>query len=124
MPGMGRMNPRQMKQMMKRLGMDMEEVANVEEVIIKTKTKDIVIKNPSVTIMDVKGQKSYQVTGDEEVVLKVGADGKEVEEEREIPQEDIDLVAGQANVSQEEAKAALEECDGNPAEAIIKLMSR
>ncbi len=65
MPGMGRMNPRQMKQMMKRLGMEMNELDDVEAVIIKCRTKDIVITNPSVTIMDVKGQKSYQVTGDE-----------------------------------------------------------
>ena len=41
-----------------------------------------------------------------------------------IPDEDIELVASQANVSPEEALAALEECNGEPAEAIIKLMSR
>jgi nascent polypeptide-associated complex subunit alpha len=110
-----------MKQMMKRLGMEMDELDDVEAVIIKCRTKDIIITNPSVTIMDVKGQKSYQVTGDEEVVSK-GEEGEE-EEKAEIPQEDIDLVASQANVSEEEALKALEECDGNPAEAIIKLMS-
>jgi nascent polypeptide-associated complex subunit alpha len=110
-----------MKQMMKRLGMEMDELDDVEAVIIKCRTKDIVITNPSVTIMDVKGQKSYQVTGDEEVVTK-GEEGEE-EEKAEIPQEDIDLVASQANVSEEEALKALVECDGNPAEAIIKLMS-
>jgi len=31
-------------------------------------------------------------------------------------------VASQADVSQEEARIALEECGGKPAEAIIKLM--
>ena len=70
--------------------------------------------------MDVKGQKSYQITGDEEVQTK--GEGEE-EEKAEIPQEDIELVASQAQVSEEEALKALEECDGNPAEAIIKLMS-
>jgi len=43
-------------------------------------------------------------------------------ENTSIPNEDIELVASQAGVSQEKAKAALEECDGEPAEAIIKLM--
>ena len=40
-----------------------------------------------------------------------------------IPEEDVELVATQANVSKEEARKALEECNGEPAEAIIKLMS-
>jgi len=36
-PGMGRgTNPRQMKQMMKRLGITTEEIENVEKVIIRT----------------------------------------------------------------------------------------
>lgn len=117
MPGMGRMNPRQVKQMMRRMGMDMEEIPDVEEVVIKTKSKDLVIKNAGVTVMNIKGQVSYQVTGEAKVVAKEGA-------KPEIPAEDIALVAGQANVSEEEARAALEACDGNPAEAIIKLMSK
>ena len=45
------------------------------------------------------------------------------EETTSIPNEDIELVASQAGVSHEDAKKALEECGGEPAEAIIKLMS-
>jgi nascent polypeptide-associated complex subunit alpha len=111
------MNPKQIKQMMRRMGMEMDEISEVEEVVIKTKSKDYVIKNANVTLLNVKGQVSYQITGDVEVRAKAG--GKP-----EIPKEDIMLVAGQANVSEEVAKKALEECDGNPAEAIIKLMSK
>ena len=39
-----------------------------------------------------------------------------------IPNEDIELVASQAGVSPDKAREALEECGGEPAEAIIKLM--
>jgi len=39
-----------------------------------------------------------------------------------IPNEDIELVASQAGVSTDKAREALEECGGEPAEAIIKLM--
>jgi len=38
--------------------------------------------------------------------------------------EDIKLVAERAGVSEDEARQALDECGGEPAEAIIKLMSR
>ena len=115
MPGMRGMNPRQMKMAMKRLGITQEELEDVEEVIIKTASKDIVVRNAAVTAMDVQGQKTFQVMGDVSEVEKEGGGPK-------IPEEDIQLVASQANVSEEEAKAALQECDGNPAEAIIKLM--
>ncbi len=36
-PG-GRVNPRQMRQAMKRLGIEQEELAGVEEVVIRTAT--------------------------------------------------------------------------------------
>ena len=104
------MNPRQMKAMMKRMGMEMEEV-EAEEVIIKLRDGEIVIKDPEVTAVVVQGQRSYQITGRE---VRTGAP--------EIPEEDIRLVAEQAGVSYEKAKKALEECDGQPAEAILKLM--
>lgn len=113
-PGRGRISPRQMQRMMKQLGISIEEIEDVEEVIIKTATKDFLIKNPSVTIMDAQGQKTYQVMGETKIVEK--------EEKLSIPLEDIKLVAEQANVSEDEARKALEECDGNPAEAIMKLI--
>ena len=112
MPG-GRMNPRQMNRMMKKMGLNMEEVQDVTEVIIRSVSGEIIIKSPSVTIMDVQGQKSYQIQGGtEEEKSKVEA----------IPQEDIDLVVSQTGVSEEEAINALKKADGEPAEAIISLM--
>ena len=41
-----------------------------------------------------------------------------------IPEEDIELVMAQANASYDDARQALIEAKGEPAEAIIKLMSR
>ncbi len=120
MPGMKGMNPRQMQQAMKRLGIKSEEMRDVEEVIIKTQDKSYVITKPEVTMMEVQGQKTFQIVGDPEIVHG------EVSSEPVglvIPEEDIELVAMQANVSYEKAKEALVECDGEPAEAIIKLMS-
>ena len=112
MPG-GRMNPRQMNRMMKKMGLNMEEVQDVKEVIIRSGSDEIIIKTPSVTIMDVQGQKSYQIQGGKEEIKSMVAT---------IPQEDIDLVVSQTGVSEDEARIALKKADGEPAEAIISLM--
>ena len=49
-PGMGGvggrgMNPAKMKQMMKQMGIDVKELKDVEEVIIKTADSNIIIEN-------------------------------------------------------------------------------
>jgi nascent polypeptide-associated complex subunit alpha len=105
-----------MQKMMKQLGISVDELPDVEEIIIKTATKDYVFgSDASVTVMDARGQKTYQIMGEPKVILKEDKSG--------IPQEDVELVAAQAGVSEAEARKALEECDGNPAEAILKLTS-
>ena len=58
-----RMNPREQKRMMQRMGMNMDSVADVQQVIIRTADKDIVIDEPEVAILQVQGQKMYQVIG-------------------------------------------------------------
>lgn len=112
MPGMpGKMNPRQMNQMMKRLGINVKEIENVEQIIIRTTTKEYIFDNAEVTLMDAQGQKTYQITGKPRIVAR----------KEEIPQGDIDLVAEQTGKTAEEAKKALEETKGDIAEAILKL---
>ena len=117
MPGMGRMNPRMMKKLQKQLQNSTEEI-DATEVIIRTKEKELYFSNPSVSAMNMMGQQSYQIVGEPEE-REIGSSG----ETTNIPNEDIELVASQAGVSTEKAKEALEECNGEPAEAIIKLMS-
>ena len=51
---------------MHRLGMTTEEVPGVEEVIVRTKTKEHVFRSPDVTILTVQGTKTYQVVGNPE----------------------------------------------------------
>lgn len=110
------MNPKQMKKMerqMKKMGMKMEEFENVQEVIIRFEDKELIISNPEVSAMNVMGQETYQVSGTAREV--------EIEQELVIPDEDIEMVANQAGVSSTEAEAALMECEGDLAEAILKL---
>lgn len=114
----GRMNPRQMQQMMKRLGINVREIENVEEIIIRTDTKEYIFENAEVTVMDAQGQKTYQISGRPRIVDRI----EKVEEKEEgIPEEDINLVAEQTGKSKEQAKKALEDTKGDIAEAIMKL---
>ncbi len=114
------MNPKQMQAMMKRMGITQEELKDVEEVIIRLRDKEIVFKDASVTSVTVQGQKTYQIAGTAKERARTTA---QKEEEGGIPQEDIKLVMDQTGVSAAEAKKALEEAGGAPAEAILKIMS-
>lgn len=113
-PGLGKgVNPRKMASMMKQMGININEIENVEEVIIRTSEKDIVFKDAQVTEMDAKGMKTYQLVGTPE----------EVPREAKIPEEDIKLVMEQGQVSEEDAAKALKESNGDIAAAIMKLSS-
>ena len=114
-PGMNKKQMRQMERQMKKMGMKMDDLDGVREVIIRFDDKELVIDNPSVSIMNVMGQETYQVEGKAREV--------ELEYEIEIPDEDIEIVANSAGVSLDDAKAALEESKGDLAEAIMKLNS-
>jgi nascent polypeptide-associated complex subunit alpha len=108
------MNPREAKRMMQRMGMNMGAMPDVEQVVFKTSTKEIIVENPEVTVMEMQGQKIFQVMG-ERITEKT------VEKAVKIPEEDVQLVATQANVSPEQARAALEQTKGDLAQAILLL---
>jgi len=112
---MGRgLNPRKMKSMMKKMGMGMEELEDVREIVITTADRKYVFRDASVTMMTVQGQKTFQILGEPTV--------EDVEGGVSIPEEDVQLVMAQTGADHEKAKKALEENEGNPAEAIISLM--
>ncbi len=107
---------REMRRMLDRMGLEMKELPNVQEVIIKTDTKEIIIAKPAVTEMKAKDNSIFQVI----------AESYE-ERELEVPvfsEEDITLVAQQANVSKEEAIKALTEAKGDLARAILLLTTK
>jgi nascent polypeptide-associated complex subunit alpha len=119
-----RMNPREAKRMMQRMGMSMDSVGDVTQVIIKTSSKDILIEQPEVAIMQMGGQKIFQVVGGtvtERAPQEEAAGGFTAK--LVVSEEDAQLVADQTGKSLEEAKRALEECDGDLAKAILLLQS-
>ena len=123
--GRGGMSPKKMKGMLKNMGIDIDELENVSEVIIRMPDKEIVITNPSVAIMDSHGTRSYQISGDA-AERAASIAGQETAEEPpiEIPDSDVQLVAAQTGANLPEAKAALQAAKGDLAAAIIKLASK
>jgi len=112
-----RVNPREAKRMMQRMGLNMDAMPDVQQVIIKTSSKEITIEEPEVAMLEMQGQKIFQVTG-----------GKVTEKaaERKMPgvaEEDVRLVADQTGKSMEEARRALEESQGDLAKAILLLQA-
>jgi len=113
----GRVNPREAKRMMQRMGLNMNPVEDVDEVIIKASTKEIVIKKPEVSIIEVQGQKMFQVAGGQ--ISERAPEPKPAT----IADEDVRLVADQTGKSLEESRKALEESGGDLAKAILLLQS-
>jgi nascent polypeptide-associated complex subunit alpha len=117
-----RVNPRQARRMMEKMGMKMDAVADAKEVIIRRENTELVIENPQVTVMQFQGQKIYQVMGTssfERPITEIGE--MELEKPIQVSEEDVQLVAAQAGVSYEVSKQALEQTNGDLAQAILNL---
>lgn len=108
----GGVNPRQMRAAMQKMGIQQEEIDAVE-VIIKLHDKEIVISNPQVVRVNMMGQKSYQISGEQEE--------RSLNSTPEINDDDIETVMSQTGVSKEDARVAIEDADGDLAQAIMKL---
>ena len=119
MTGMRGVNPRQMQQAMKKMGIKQTDMNNVTEVIIRTTDKEIVITNAEVVLVEMQGSRNYQISGDEEVRELGSTPAATVS----FPAGDIELVMSQTGCDKERAVKALKEADGQPAEAILKIMT-
>jgi len=105
--GLGGMDPKKMAGMMKKLGINQEEIPANRVIIEKDDGENLVIDNPSVQRIEMQGNVSYQITGDES-------------EESGISEDDVKLVMEKTGKNEAEVKKVLEET-GDIAEAIVKL---
>ena len=109
---------REARRLMERMGMSVNEMPSVSQVIIKTSTKEIVIDEPTVTLTRMQGQNIYQIMGGKVSEKEVAS------REVNILEEDVRLVAEQAKANPEAARKALEETKGDLAQAIMLLAQR
>ena len=117
-----RMNPRETKRMMQRMGMNMDSVPDVEQVIIRTSNKEIVVEQPEVAILEMQGQKIFQVIGGQ-ITEKAPERKATTAPAFTVSEEDVQLVADQTGKSPDAARKALEECEGDLAKAILLLQT-
>jgi nascent polypeptide-associated complex subunit alpha len=102
-----------MRRMLDKMGLEMKDLGSIEEVIIKTETKELYLIKPQV--IEMKGKDS--------TIFQVVATNIE-EKQRDIPvfkEEDVILVMQQATVSKEKAIQALMDSKGDMAQAILNL---
>ncbi len=121
--GGGGFDSRKMQQMMKQMGIDIDEL-DVEEVIIRTADEELVFTDADVQRMDAQGQETYNIVGSPERRDRgdsAALEGDDGEADDAIPQEDIEMVADRAGVSEDEAREALEATNGMPLDAIQQL---
>ncbi len=123
--GGGGFDSRKMQQMMKQMGIDIDEL-DVEEVVIRMADEELVFTDAEVQRMDAQGQETYNIVGSperrdrgESAALETGEE--DAGSDDAIPQEDIEMVAERAGVSEDEAREALEAANGMPLDAIQQL---
>jgi len=102
------LDPKKMQAVMKQMGIAQEEI-DAKRVIIECEDKNIIISNPSVTKIKMQGQTNFQISGDVS------------EQEIEDSNEDIKTIIEKTNCSEEDARKALKDADGDLAEAILSL---
>jgi nascent polypeptide-associated complex subunit alpha len=103
-------DPKKMQAVMKQMGIAQAEIPASRVIIEKTDGEKIVIRNPSVTMIKMQGNESFQISGDI----------SENDEGEDFSDEDIKTIMEKTRCSEEDAINALEET-GDLAEAIMKL---
>ena len=111
--GGGKIDPRMMKQAMKRMGIDETELEGVQEVIIRFSDKELVVSSPHVSKVSAMGNVSFQISGN---VTERSLDTKP-----SISADDVQTVMEQTGADEETARDAIESAAGDLAAAIMEL---
>lgn len=118
----GKLNSREMRRMMQQMGIKSTEMTDVKRVVMEAGTKKYIIENPQVVAIEAQGQKSFQITGNFKEIQSKNETVDSAPKE-EFPETDVKLVMEQANCSREKALESLRASEGEPADAIMKILS-
>ena len=119
------LDPRQMKNMMRQMGMSSEEIEALRVVVECRSGEKLVFENPQITKISMQGNTSFQLVGNyttNEKVNGISSDtDKSSENSVEILEEDVEMVSNNSNVTKERAREELEKVGGDIAKAITNL---
>ena len=110
------MDPKAMAGMMKQLGLKTEELKTVKITVELEDGKVMEFENATLMIMDMKGQKMYQINGEPTIVSNGPPPASN--------DEDIKMIMEQAHCTREQAEQALKDSNGDIAEAIMTLENK
>jgi nascent polypeptide-associated complex subunit alpha len=120
-----RVKRRSMERQMRKAGVDYQQMDGATEVIIRFPEKELVISEPQVIMMQAQGEQIYQIIGQPEERAPTSStqaeSGVPTESTPTFTEEDVQLVASQASVTEDQAREALQQAEGNLAKAIIAL---
>jgi nascent polypeptide-associated complex subunit alpha len=106
------MNSRQLKQAMKKMGMQQEQL-DAQEVIIRLADRDLIINDPEVAKVNMMGQETFQIVG---TITESTRDATP-----DIDEEDVQTVVESTGASSEEARETIIRAQGDLAQAILEL---
>ena len=106
----GKPDPKKVEQIMKKLNMKVQQI-EAEEVVIRTKDKDIIISRPEIMLADMMGREVYQVSG-------------EVSERTLVNEDDVRMVMDKTGKDRDTVVKKLEELDNDLAKAIMELKEK
>src|SRR3989338_4619429 len=106
----GKPDPKKVEQIMKKLNMKVQQI-EAEEVVIRTKDKDIIISRPEIMLADMMGREVYQVSG-------------EVSERILVNEDDVRMVMDKTGKDRDTVVKKLEELDNDLAKAIMELKEK
>lgn len=135
MPGM---DPRAMAAAMKRMGIDVRDIPDVEEVVVRTADKEYRFRRAQVSVMKAQGQETWTIVGKPETLPRTATAAPSnmtpggvgvplpsmpapLPETYQPTGEDIRTVMDAAHCSEAAARKALAETDGDLAQAILNL---
>ena len=114
-PG-GKIDPRMMKQAMRKMGIEEKELAGVQEVIIRFSDKEIVVSPAAVSQISAMGNVSWQVQGK--------ATERALDTKPSISDDDVRVVMEQTGADAEAARSAIDAAGGDLAAAILELSKK
>ena len=111
------LNPKKMQAVMRQMGIS-QEALEAKRVIIEQENGNIVIENPEVVKINMKGSTNFQISGD---IMEEGPIQEDEDSNEDTTEEDIKTIIEKTNCNEEEAKNALEQANGDLTEAILTL---
>ncbi len=123
-------NPRELQKQLKqlkRMGVKIESIRDVERVSIEMKDKVLVLNEPEVIVFEMGNQKIFYISSNdihEEVKTQEIVSKPSEKIETSIKDEDVSFIAEYTGVSMDEAREALIETQGDIAKAIELIQQR